>query len=98
MAPGSNLDLSGSYSRTSPSSSSSSLDIILDSLPSPPPTPISPPVDQVSVDNLQAQVNALNDQLTEIQLRSRAELHYYVQRIQELEIHAMHAFEHVSEI
>ena len=50
------------------------------------------------MDNLQAQVNALSDQLNEIQLRSRAELYYYVQRIQELEMHATHAFEHVSEV
>ncbi|PON89333.1 hypothetical protein TorRG33x02_148760 [Trema orientale] len=98
MAPSSNLDSLGIYPRTSPSSSSGSLDIIVGSPSSPPPTLVSPRVGQASVDDLQFQMNALSDLLNKIQLRSQAELHYYVQRIQELEMHATHAFEHVSEV
>ncbi|PON33827.1 hypothetical protein PanWU01x14_349420 [Parasponia andersonii] len=88
MAPSSNSGSSGISSRGSSSSQpyplSSSLDIILSSPTSPPPKQVSPQVDQASVDNLQAQINALSEQLIEIQLYSRAELHYYVQRSKSL--------------
>ncbi|PON39621.1 hypothetical protein PanWU01x14_303590 [Parasponia andersonii] len=75
-------------------SSSSSLELLAGSpLPVPPLSPTTSRESQRGVRAFQAQIGALSDQLN----RSRGELHYYLECIHQLEEHATHAFEHVSE-